>query len=738
MRLHLHRLWRAALTLLILLGALMHALGVYEMGPLRLAEQRLYDARLRLFMPGGLDERIVIVDVDEASMAELGQWPWPREHMAQLVQEVLHRQRASVIGFDAVFAESQREGEGEGDERFAAALQGQAAVLGYYLTSDRQGRQSGVLPAPIAPLQAPDSAALHWNGYGANVSVLAAAAPQGFFNAQVDADGIVRSVPLVAAIEGGWRESLALAVTRQHLRQATPPVTPALLWQEQPPAPEGVQFLAQTGQGATGQALPQTPLSAEGAVLVPYRGPGGPHGGSFAYIPAVDVLRSRLPEGMLAGRIVLLGFTAPGLMDLRATPVAAVYPGVEVHANLIAGMLDGRVPESPAYAPALDTALLLLSGLLLALRLPRASVAGALTLGLGVAAAQTALNFWLYQAFHLALPLAVQLLSVLALLALNMIYGYFIESRTRRRIVDLFGTYVPPELVQRMASQPDLYTMRAETREITVMFCDIRGFTSLSETMPPLQLQELLNSVFTRLTQVISEHEGTIDKYMGDCVMAFWGAPLGNRQHAARATAAALAMTRAIDEINVARARAGQPRLGVGIGLNTGPACVGDMGSNVRRAYTAVGDAVNLASRLEAQTREWGITIIASDATRQQAEEAAVWQKLDHIFVRGRQEAVTIHTPRALAQAGTPQLGRELALWHQALVDWQAMRLRAFAQKLHALQAINPHFEPYAIYARRLQACRNEAPAHAPANTPVEAPASGPAQAREARLAPET
>ena len=338
MRLHLHRLWRAALTLLILLGALMHALGVYEMGPLRLAEQRLYDARLRLFMPGGLDERIVIVDVDEASMAELGQWPWPREHMAQLVQEVLHRQRASVIGFDAVFAESQREGEGEGDERFAAALQGQAAVLGYYLTSDRQGRQSGVLPAPIAPLQAPDSAALHWNGYGANVSVLAAAAPQGFFNAQVDADGIVRSVPLVAAIEGGWRESLALAVTRQHLRQATPPVTPALLWQEQPPAPEGVQFLAQTGQGATGQALPQTPLSAEGAVLVPYRGPGGARGGSFRYYPAADVLRGSLPEGALAGRIVLLGFTAPGLMDLRATPVSAVYPGVEVHATFLVGL----------------------------------------------------------------------------------------------------------------------------------------------------------------------------------------------------------------------------------------------------------------------------------------------------------------------------------------------------------------------------------------------------------------
>ena len=233
------------------------------------------------------------------------------------------------------------------------------------------------------------------------------------------------------------------------------------------------------------------------------------------------MLRGSLPEGALAGRIVLLGFTAPGLMDLRATPVSAVYPGVEVHANLISGMLDDRVPARPDYAPVLDAALLLASGLLLALLLPALGVAGALALGLGLAAALAALNFWLYAAQGLALPLAAQLFVVMALLMLNLGYGYFIESRARRRLIDLFGTYVPPELVQRMASQPELYTMRAEAREITVMFCDMRGFTSLSETMAPLQLQALLNRIFTRLTQVIREHEGTIDKYMGDCVMAF-------------------------------------------------------------------------------------------------------------------------------------------------------------------------------------------------------------------------
>lgn len=714
MRLPFHRFWRMALALAVLALALLHALGVHESDLLTLADQRLYDARLRLFMPATLDERVAIVDVDEASLAELGQWPWPRERMAELVEEVLRRQRASVIGFDAVFAEAGR-GSEESDARFAAALQGRPAVLGYYLTSDRQGRRSGALPAPIAPLlAAQDTPALMlWDGYGASIAKLASAAPQGFFNALVDSDGIVRSVPLVAAVDGGWRESLALAVVRQYLyggvaqasSRALP--APALQWAGEPPLLQGLR-LPHT-RGGPGQAL-QVPLTASGAALAPYRGPGGARGGSFRYYPAADVLRGSLPEGALAGRIVLLGFTAPGLMDLRATPVSAVYPGVEVHANLISGMLDGRVPARPGYAPVLDAALLLASGLLLALLLPALGVAGALALGLGLAAALAALNFWLYAAQGLALPLAAQLFVVMALLMLNLGYGYFIESRARRRLIDLFGTYVPPELVQRMASQPELYTMRAEAREITVMFCDMRGFTSLSETMAPLQLQALLNRIFTRLTQVIREHEGTIDKYMGDCVMAFWGAPLRSSNHAARAVAAALAMHKAMHEINAERVCMGLPALGVGIGINTGVASVGDMGSNVRRAYTAVGDAVNLAARLEAQTRTWGVTILAGDATRAQAEDVAVWQRLDRISVRGRQEEVTIHTPRAPAGPVAALLAQELALWQQALDDWQASRLRPFAQKLHALRAIRPDFEPYAIYANRLQARLAENP----------------------------
>ena len=538
MRLHLHRFWRAALTLAILAAALLHVLGVHEWGLLQLADQRLYDARLRLFMPGTLDERIVIVDVDEASMAELGQWPWSRDRMAAFTREVLLRQRASVIGFDAVFAETER-ASADGDARFAAALQGRAAVLGYYLTGDRQGRQNGVLPAPFAPLlPAQDSPALlRWDGYGASISPLAAAAAQGFFNAQVDSDGIVRAVPLVAAVEGGWRESLALAVTRLHLRGAvaamplnTAPAVasaasaalaaspaaafataaPVLLWAGDPLVLQGVRLSADDLPGMQASA----PLAADGTALVPYRGPGGVHGGSFRYYSAADVLRGRLPEGMLAGRIVLLGFTAPGLMDLRATPLGAVYPGVEVHANLISGLLDGRIPARPDYGPLQDAALLLFCGLLLAHWLPKLGVAGALALGLGLMGALVALNFWLYAAFALALPLAAKLFALLMLLLLNMGYGYFIETRARRRLIDLFGTYVPPELVQRMASQPELYTMRAETREITVMFCDLRGFTSLSETMPPLQLQALLNRIFTRLTQVIRKHESTIDKYI--------------------------------------------------------------------------------------------------------------------------------------------------------------------------------------------------------------------------------
>jgi adenylate cyclase len=216
----------------------------------------------------------------------------------------------------------------------------------------------------------------------------------------------------------------------------------------------------------------------------------------------------------------------------------------------------------------------------------------------------------------LVLPLASTLVMAAFAFALNMSYGYLVESRAKRELAQLFGTYVPPELVDEMVKDPDSYSMTAATRELTVMFCDMRGFTQISEGMEPTQLQALLNTVFSRLTDIIRAHRGTIDKYMGDAIMAFWGAPVDTPNHAGLAVQTALDMAQAVRAINQERQQAGLPAIGVGIGLNTGAMCVGDMGSDVRRSYTVIGDAVNLGSRLEGLSRTYGVDIVATPPVR--------------------------------------------------------------------------------------------------------------------------
>jgi adenylate cyclase len=330
-------------------------------------------------------------------------------------------------------------------------------------------------------------------------------------------------------------------------------------------------------------------------------------------------------------------------------------------------------------------------------------VAGALALGLSAAVGVVALNTALFLGAGLVLPLATALVLTLGALAVNMALGYFVESRAKRDLADQFATYVPPELVRQMVRNPQRYTMQARAEELTVMFCDLRGFTSLSETMEPLALQGLLNDVLSRLTQVIRAHGGTIDKYMGDCIMAFWGAPVPQPDHAARAVDAAVAMCANLAQFNAERAAAGLPQVSAGIGLNTGVVSVGNMGSDVRRAYTVIGDAVNLASRLEGLSRVYGVDIIASAATVQQAAPAGhVWQELDRVRVKGRTQPVRIHTVRAGPDGHSPALAAELADWRYALGLWRAGRFKDFEAALAALQQRNANFSLYRLYAERI------------------------------------
>lgn len=732
MRLLLRHWPRIAVTLIPLVFALLHAGGVLRIGVLQRLDDIIYDARLRATMPHTLDERIVIVDIDEKSLSEVGRWPWGRNRLAELVEELQDRQKTALLGFDVVFAEAdessglkrlkqlaqaelkdqpgfseklnQLQASLDYDAAFAKAIEKRPVVMGYYFTSDRDGRVNGMLPAPVMGRDALGGRPIKftsWNGYGANIELLAKAAPLGgFFNSITEGDGVVRSIPLLAEYKGQYYESLALAMFRMLV--GLPRVEPGF-----PPE----KFLTRNYQGLESILLKQggktlaIPVDDRVATLVPFRGNGGANGGSFRYISAADVLAKRLAPGALKDKIVLVGTTAPGLLDLRVTPVGETYPGVETHANVISGFLDGKVFVKPDYAVGFEIVILLFSGLTLAFALPLLSASRAVMVSLAVIAAIAGLNFWLYAGYGLVLPLASALVMAMTAFALNMSYGYFVESRSKRELANLFGTYVPPELVDEMVKDPDSYSMKATTKELTVMFCDMRGFTKMSETMEPTQLQALLNSVFNRLTDLIRGNRGTIDKYMGDCVMAFWGAPVDTPDHAALAVKTALEMSNAVRKINEEHKTKGLPEIGIGIGLNTGTMCVGDMGSDIRRSYTVIGDAVNLGSRLEGLSKTYGVDIVVSESTRKLAGDFA-WQELDKVRVKGKDQAVAIFWPLAPADRIDKDNALELKTWGMALKAYRAQDWDQCDVQLLNLQRGNGKKFLYRLYAERVASMR--------------------------------
>jgi adenylate cyclase len=723
---------RIAVTLIPLVFALLHASGLLQLGVLQRLDDIIYDARVRATLSKTTDERIVIVDIDEKSLAEVGRWPWGRNKVAEMVQELFDRQGVALVGFDVVFAEAdessglkrlrqlaqgelkdqagfneklnQIQGSLDYDGLFAKALEKKPVVLGYYFTSDREGRMSGVLPAPVMSKEAllgRPIKFLGWNGYGGNIEQVARAAPMaGYFNPIVDGDGVVRSIPLVVEHKGKYYESLSLAMFRMLV--GLPGVEPGF--------PRD-RLVSRNYQGLEsillrkGDKLLGIPVDERVATLVPFRGPGGPSAGTFRYVSASDLVNHKLSAGTLKDKIVLVGTTAPGLQDLRVTPVGETYPGVETHANVISGLLDGQVLVKPDYAIGYDVMIVLLAGLTLAFALPLLSAPRAVLLSVIVVAVVVSLNFWLYRSYGLVLPLATVVVMALTAFALNMSYGYFVESRSKRELANLFGTYVPPELVDEMVKDPEAYSMKASNKELTVMFCDMRGFTKMSERMEPTQLQELLNFVFNRLTDIIRSNRGTIDKYMGDCVMAFWGAPVETAAHAHLAVKTSMEMANAVRKINEEHRAKGIPEIGIGIGLNTGTMCVGDMGSDIRRAYTVIGDSVNLGSRLEGLSKAYGVDIVVSETTRKIAPDFA-WQELDRVRVKGKEQAVAIFWPLAPVDRLEKAHADELKTWGTFLKAYRQQDWDQCDLLLLNLQRMNAKKYLYELYTERVASMR--------------------------------
>ncbi|MBT9568904.1 MAG: adenylate/guanylate cyclase domain-containing protein [Thiobacillus sp.] len=675
----------------VLFVALMtaHVGGLVHIAPIQRAESWLYDAWLKHTAPTGRDDRIAILDIDEASLKTVGRWPWSRDTMSALVDKLFDHYYVGALGFDVVFAEpdkssgldslkylAERELAGSSDfkaaltkltpsldfdARFAKALADRPVSLGFYFIPQGYGdARSGILPPPslpltiFAPMQPGTPAA---TGFGANLQVFQYVAQgAGFFNMRSDEDGIARQMQMVAPFENGYYQSLSASTLRVAFGGD--------------PLLAGVESRKLLGRKYSAPWIEvsgiKVPLSADGSVYVPYRA-----GAPFPYISVADVLSGKTPLARLENRIVLLGSTAPGLADLRVTPFSNAFPGVEIHAHLLAGMLDGTIRYIPPWADDARLLAVLVLGALLTLVLLRfRPVFGLLAtlafLALLVAAYGAAwARFWV-------VPMAAPMITLLGLYAFNTAYGFFAESRNKRQMTKLFGQYVPPELAAEMSQDPAHYTMEGQSRDMTVLFSDIRGFTNFSERLPPAELSNVLNAYLSTMTRIVQQHRGTIDKYIGDAIMAFWNAPVDLADHATRAVQTALDMQAALPQLNKEFAARGWPDVQIGIGINTGRMSVGNMGSEFRMSYTVMGDAVNLGSRLEGITKQYGVGILATQPTVE-ADAVHVFMKIDDVRVKGKATPVAIYQP----------LGRKNELPEQAL---QTVRVFEEAYKRYQAQ----------------------------------------------------
>lgn len=711
---------RMSLGLALVILMSLNAAGVMRLEFVERLENYAYDLRLQWTMPSTIDPRIVIVDIDEKSLLQQGHWPWPRNKLSSLIDTLFDQYKIDVLGFDVLFSERDdssgldsleelSRGELKDDKNFdkaleklrpklmydrlfAQSMENRRIALGYYFHHDSTHNSSvGSLPPPaLAPgsFEADNVGAAVATGYNANLPGLQAAAVSGgFINVSplIDPDGVLRRFSLLQMYDGALYEGFGLAVARLALRE--PHIE--LVYEDGTPNAVALESISLGHR--------RIPVDADVAALLPFRGKQG----SFIYVSASDVLHAKVAPEILRGAIVLMGTTAPGLLDLRTVPVQTSYAGVEVHANLIAGILDGSIKERPAYLLGLELLLLLGLGALLVLTLPVLTPLNATLLSVVTVLLLLGLNLYFWQFQNLVVPLASSLVMTAFLFVLNMSYGFFVDSRGKRLLARLFGQYVPTELVDEMAQDPGAYTLSSINREMTVLFSDVRGFTTISEGLDPPQLTELMNQFLTPMTRVIHRHRGTIDKYMGDAIMSFWGAPLSDEQHARHALLAAQDMVAELDALQDKFKARGWPPIKIGVGLNSGEMTVGNMGSEFRLAYTVMGDAVNLGSRLEGLTKDYGVHIIVSEYTAAAVPDFA-FRELDSVRVKGKDKAVKIFEPISLADQLSESDKAVLAQYHTALTQYRAQDWQLAGAEFARLQLLDPERKLYQIYSERI------------------------------------
>ena len=651
------------LCLALLIG--FAALRVADPAPVEEIRVRTFDAFQRIEPRKKTIRPVTIVDIDDKSLEKLGQWPWPRTRMADLVTE-LTRLGAAVIAFDAVFSEPDRLNPAfaadtfrhldeetrvklralpSNDQIFADAIKASRVVLGESGLPEEIAALDKTLPVTgIAMLgEEPQRFMFDFPGLLRNVPVLEhAAAGRGLFTIRPERDGIIRRVPMIMQAQGQTMPSLTFEILRVASGSGT-----ILIKAEK----AGIKSIGVKGF--------QIPTDHNGQLWVHYA-----RNDASIYVPAVNVLEKNVAPDMIAGKLVLIGTSAVGLNDIKTTPVSRAMPGVEIHAQVLESALTGAVISQPIYGIAVEFATALLFGLLVIAFAPQFGPITLVVLGAAFASMLIGLSVYFYAHDRLLIDFTYPLMSTTAIY-LTLIFSSFVrEQAQRRQIRSQFAQYMSPVLVEQLAQQPEKLVLGGEEREMTIMFSDMRGFTSISETYKddPQGLTALMNRFLTPLTRTILNRKGYIDKYMGDAIMAFWNAPLDDKEHQLNACDAALDMLERVDELNREREQeakeTGRPfiPLNIGVGLNTGACVVGNMGSDVKFDYSVFGDSVNLASRLEGQSKEYGFPIIIGSRTALAVKDRFAIFELDFIMVKGKKEPEVIYA--IAGREDTAQSGR--------------------------------------------------------------------------------
>jgi len=658
-----------------------------------------------------LKTSVVIVDVDNKSIDLEGRWPWSHVKMAQLVNTI-QAEGAVVIAFDMTFTQSEQNIADtvfneialqnlvtppienvfkqiapffDYDSQFLTSLTRGDSVLGLAFLLEPQTQ--GVLPPPDLVLKTQGEKNLDFysmSGFmGINPKFNITTIHAGFINIFTDEDGIIRRVPLLLSYNNNLYPSLALEAVKVYLLKNIQLVTRSY---GDDIRLEGINIGKET-----------IPTDDKCQVIIPFRGPGH----TFPYYSAVDVLHHKLPPDAFIGKIVFIGTTAIGINDLKPTAIQSAFPGIEINATVADGLLKNNFPYKPAWGLGAEALLILILGLILAIVFPYMGPRILTLLIFLIPALLVAGDNWLLRNMGLIISVLIPIVLSVSLAMMNIMYGFLFESRRREQIKQIFGQYVPEKHIDEMLKSKTSYGLRGEDREMTVLFSDIRNFTTLSEGMPASQIKEMLSVFFTPMTEIIFKHMGTIDKYVGDLIMAFWGAPLKDKKHAEHALNAALDMQKEVIKLGPMLAERKWPEINIGIGINTGMMSVGDMGSKFRRNYTVLGDAVNLASRVESLTKYYGVKIIATGSTCEN-QKKFVFRLLDRVRVKGKQESVELYQVICKRSELTEAIRKEVELSEAALNLYFQQKWDQAQAAFDSLSKDYPDVKLYPFYLKRI------------------------------------